>query len=253
MERRLGKQSAKKNANAEIVTIRRRQQRAAVTRQKIVKAAAVEFAAAGFDGTTTRSIATRANVPHGLVIYHFQTKLSVWRAVTEDALQFFHNEAARLIHELKGRDDVTLLREAQRLFIRISAKRPELNWILSHNVAKNSATLKSLIGSIIGKDIDRGIDLIRRVQSLGRYVEGDPAHLHYLFIGAASRIFTLAGEIERTMGQSPFDERFLERHMDLCQRLFFREPSGGKPRTMKVIVHHAEMTVSTLDDGGLAD
>ncbi len=247
----MAKRARTEHREAEVVKIRRRQSRATITRQKITDAAAAEFASSGFDGATTRSIAARAKVPHGLVIYHFETKLNVWRAVTENALRFFHSEISRRAEELKGSDDVTLLWEGQRLFIQISAKHPELNWILSHNVAEDAATLKSLVGDIIGDDIDRGIDLIRRVQRLGRYVEGDPAHLHYLFIGAASRIFTLAGEIERTMGQSPFDQRFLERHIELCQRLFFREPlSTG--RTMKVVVHHAEMTVLTSDDADTA-
>lgn len=222
----MAKKAKKENSDVEIVKIRRRQSRATVTRKKIVDAAAAEFAAAGFDGATTRSIAARAHVPHGLVIYHFETKANVWRAVTENALHFFHSEILRRAEELKGSDEVTLLREAQRLFIQISATRPELNWILSHNVANEPAQLSSLIADVIGKDIDRGIDLIRKVQKLGRYVDGDPAHLHFLFIGASSRIFTLSGEIGRTMGQSPFDERFLENHIKLCQSLFFREPAS---------------------------
>lgn len=220
----------KKRANVEIVKTRRRQARATLTRRKIVEAAAVEFASAGFDGATTRSIAARASIPHGLVIYHFETKLRVWEAVTENALRFFHHEFTKRMEELKGRDEVTRLREAQRLFIQISAKRPELNWILSHNVAEDSATIKPLITNIVGSDIDFTIYLIRKAQSLGRYVSGDPAHLHFLFIGAAARIFTLSGEIERTMSQSPFDQRFLKRHIELCQRLFFRAPGDTTAR-----------------------
>ena len=234
------------DSDVEIVKIRRRQARAAVTRQKILDAAAAEFASTGFDGATTRSIAARAEVPHGLVIYHFETKLSMWRAVIESALSYFHNEFTTRMIELEGCDDVTRLRECHRIFIRVSAKRPELTWILAHNFGVDSVALKSSVESIIGKDIDLTIDLIRKVQSLRQYVEGDPAHLHYLFIGAASRIFLMPVETER-IGASPFDDAFLERHVELCQRLFFRDPPGAKSRTTRIVIHHAEMTVSTAE------
>jgi hypothetical protein len=34
----------------------------------------------------------------------------------------------------------------------------------------------------------------------------------------------MAGEIRRTMDESPFDKTFLERHIMLCERLFWRQP-----------------------------
>jgi AcrR family transcriptional regulator len=219
--------------DVEIVNVRRRQGRAALTRQKIIEAGAAEFALAGFDGTTTRSIAARAKVPHGLVIYHFETKLNVWHAVTENVLKHFHSEFTKRMEELEGCDDVTRLREVQRIFIHFSAKRPELNWVLSHDGGEDAIRMHSLVETIIGQDIDLTIDLIRKAQRLGQYVKGDPAHLHYLFVGAASRIFMMSGELERTIGQSPFDEAFVERHIELCERLFFRDPPDSKPRKPK--------------------
>jgi TetR/AcrR family transcriptional regulator len=238
--------------DVEIVRIRRRQPRAALTRQKILDAAAAEFASAGFDGATTRSIAARAEVPHGLVIYHFETKFRVWHAVIENALNYFHSEFAARMAELEGCDDVTRLRECHRIFIRVSAKRPELNWVLSRNFDVDSVSMTKSVETIIGSDIDLTIDLIRKVQSRHQYVEGDPAHLHYLFVGAASRIFALSRELDR-IDQSPFDDAFLERHIELCRRLFFRDPPNTKPRTMKIVIHHAEMTVSAADHSDESD
>src|SRR5208283_4058743 len=77
---------------AEIVNVRRRQGRSAETRRKILEGALVEFATAGFEGATTRSIAQRAEVPHALVIYHFETKLGIWQAVVERALAEMHDQ-----------------------------------------------------------------------------------------------------------------------------------------------------------------
>lgn len=224
------KKVLKEDAETEIVKIRRRQGRAALTRQKILDAGSAEFALAGFDGTTTRAIATRAKVPHGLVIYHFESKLGMWYAVTEDVLNQLHSEFAQAIEQLEGRDAVTCLREIQRIFIRLAAKRPEVNWVLSHDVGEGPPRLQSLIEKFIGRDIDLVIHLIREAQRLGRYVEGDPAHLAYVSFGATSRIFMMSAEIERTMGQSPFDKAFVDRHIALCERLFFRDSPDTKPR-----------------------
>jgi TetR/AcrR family transcriptional regulator len=220
----------KKEAKIEIVKTRRRQGRAAITRQKILKAGAAEFAPGGFDGTTTRSIALRANVPHALVIYHFESKLGVWQAVQENVLNQLHGEFTRRMEELARCDTVTRLREAGRVLIRFAAKRPEVNWVLTQDVGEAAPRLQSVVEKIIGRDIDLTIGLIREAQSLGRYVEGDPAHLSYVYFGAASRIFMLSTELERTLGQSPFHNAFVEQHIELCERLFFRDPPDAKPR-----------------------
>jgi TetR/AcrR family transcriptional regulator len=219
----------KEYAEIEMVRFRRRQGRATITRQKILDAAAAEFGLAGFDGTTTRSIAARAKVAHGLVIHHFKTKEGVWQSVTEDVLHLLHSKLTKAMEELRGRDAATRLREAQRIFIRIAAKRPEVSWVLTRDVGRGAVRLQSLVEKIMGPDIDLAIDLTREAQSLGRYVKGDPAHLNYLFFGAASRIFMLSEEIKRSMGHSPFDEAFLEKHIELCQSLFFRDSPHAKP------------------------
>lgn len=221
-------------AKDEIVRVRRRQGRAARTRNNIIAAATAEFASSGFEGATTRSIAARADVPHGLVLYHFETKLGVWQAVIENALQDFHDRFRKRMKELDGLDDAMRLREFQRTFVYISAEHPELNWILSHEVGgegEDAARLNWVLENTIGEDVDISIDLISKAQAMGLYIEGDPAHLHYLFIGAASRVFDLAGEIGRTMKQSPFDQSFLERHINLIENLFWRKlPPTVAPR-----------------------
>lgn len=208
----------------DIVNVRKRQSRSVETRGKILAAAAAEFATAGFDGATSRSIAEHADVPHGLLIYHFKTKLGVWRAVMEQVIADFHDALVREAERHRDSDPVTALRALQRIFIDMSASRPELNMLISHEMGRDSDRLSWLLDKFIGRDIDLTIDLIRRAQQQGRFIAGDPAHLHFLFVGAASRVFLMPIEIQRTMGQSPFAEIFLEQHLALCQSLFFRDP-----------------------------
>ena len=215
--------SSDRGGIAGVVKIRKRQGRSIETRNKILAAATAAFAKAGFDGTTTRVIASHAEVPHSLLIHHFRTKLGVWRAVMEQAITDFHDELARETERHRSSDTVTALKALQRVFVHMSASRPELNWLMSHEMGRDSDRLSWLLEKIAGRDIDLAIDLIHRAQCEGRFIAGDPAHLHFLFVGAASRVFLMPSEIQRTMGCSPFDEDFLERHLSLCQNLFFRD------------------------------
>ena len=165
-----------------------------------------------------------AEVQHGLVIYHFQTKLGIWEAVIENAADIFHEGFQKKLDELKGCDAVTTLRGLHRNFIEMCATRPELHWLTSHEVGHPSTRLVWLIDRVFGADMKITTDLIRIAQSEKRYVEGDPYHLHFLFMGAAARAFMHGADVEHTMGESPFDPAFVERHVIYCERLFFREP-----------------------------
>jgi AcrR family transcriptional regulator len=53
-------------------------------RDRILEASERLFADRGFDRTSTASIAAAASVPHGLVFYHFKTKMDLLLAVVRD-------------------------------------------------------------------------------------------------------------------------------------------------------------------------
>jgi AcrR family transcriptional regulator len=53
-------------------------------RYRILEAAERLFAERGFDRTSTASIAAAASVPHGLIFYHFKTKMDLLLAVVRD-------------------------------------------------------------------------------------------------------------------------------------------------------------------------
>lgn len=213
----------------EIVQVRRRQSRSIEKRAKILTAAAQEFADHGFEGATTRSIAHRAGIRHALVIYHFDNKLGIWQAVMRDVFHWFTDAFRVRIEGLEGIDDVTKLRLLQADFIRLAAKHPELHWLMSHEAGHGGERLDWLLENLVQDGYELFRSLIEKAQSAGCYVEGDPGHLYYLFLGAAARIFMLSSEVERVVGRSPFTPEFVEEHIRLCQSLFFREPHR-KPR-----------------------
>jgi AcrR family transcriptional regulator len=53
-------------------------------RERILAAAEKLFAERGFDRTSTARIATEAGVPHGLIFYHFKTKMDLLLALIWD-------------------------------------------------------------------------------------------------------------------------------------------------------------------------
>ena len=210
-------------ADAEnIVKVRRRQDRSIQTRLAILESAKVEFASNGFGGATTRAIAERACVRHGMLVYHFENKLGVWQAMMEQFLKTWSERLLAAVRALIMIDEVAALRAFQRTFVEMSAADPDAHWLMSDMSRDASDRVSSLIDRLIGRDIEVFVDLIRRVQAKGQLIEGDPSHLYYAFIGASSRIFMVPTEVARVTGQSPFSHAFVEEHIRICERMFFR-------------------------------
>ena len=209
----------------DLVRVRRRQSRAIETRAKILEAAIAEFADKGFEGASTRVIADGAEVRHALLIYHFQNKRGIWEAVMSDVLTSYREAFNRRLAGLEGVDDVTKLQLLHADFIRMSAARPELHWLMSHEAGKWGERIEWIADNLLDGNFSTFTALIRSAQAAGRYVEGEPIHLHYVFLGAAARIFMLAGEVRKTAGRSPFEDDFIEEHIAICRALFFRDPT----------------------------
>lgn len=210
---------------ADIVRVRRRQARSIETRARIIEAATQEFADRGFDGASTRTIATSADVRHALIIYHFESKKTLWEVVMRDVLASFNDAFAARLAGLRGVDDVSKLKLLQADFIRLSAERPALHWLMSREAGVRSERIEWIVRELLGGTTEIFESLIRSVQAKGRYVDGDATHLHYVFLGAAARIYMLSAEVEIVTGRSPFDPLFVEEHVSLCLELFHR--GGG--------------------------
>ena len=202
------------------------QQRALDTRRRIVEAAIEEFGNLGYEGASTRAVAAAAGVQHTLITYHFKSKEGLWRAAITSLLADYTTSYEERLHGLRGVDDVTKLRLIHEDFIRLSVQNLGLHRMMHHVAGGPSSQLDWLVEEYLRKTFDSRADLIRSAQKQGRFVEGDPYHLEYVFIGAVTRILMLASEVEQIMGRSPLDPAFLDEHVRICLGLFFREPSA---------------------------
>jgi AcrR family transcriptional regulator len=202
---------------------RRRQARAVDTRERILAAALAEFAEHGFAGASTRAVATAAGVQHPLVSYHFESKEGLWRAVLEATVGAFMQQFKVRLAGLRGVDDITKLRLVQEDFIRFAAANPYFHLLMSQEARRSTRRLSWLVKEFVQPYFAEITALIASAQRAGRYVDGDPSHLQYLFIGATTRIFSLDAEVKLIAGASPFSAVMLEQHVAACLGLFFRD------------------------------
>jgi AcrR family transcriptional regulator len=200
------------------------QQRAIDTRRKIVEAAIDEFARNGYEGASTRAIAAAAGLQHTLVTYHFEGKEGLWREAIASILTTYAANFTARLEGLRGVDDVTTLRLLHEDFIRFAATNLNFHRLMAHVASAPSRQLDWLVEAYLRNTFDSRAELIRSAQKAGRYVEGDPYHLEYIFIGAVTRIFMLGAEVEKIMRRSPYDPAFVDEHVRVCLGLFFRDP-----------------------------
>jgi TetR/AcrR family transcriptional regulator len=211
----------------QIVRQRRRQQRSIDTRERILEAATSEFAEHGYEGASTRNVAIHAGVRHPLVVYHFKSKEGLWRAVLTSLNERFVKMYQTRLEGLRGVDAPTKLRLILADFIRFSAENPAFHWLMSHEASKGGRRMNWLVEEYVRSFFKEITDLIRASQKAGRFVEGDPHHLLYIFVGAVTHLFMLAAEVKKVSGKNPNALPYIEEHVKLCLGLFFQEP--GEP------------------------
>ncbi len=117
------------------------------TKLAIIKAATVEFAKHGFEGSSLRNIAKGAGTTHGLIRHHFGSKDDVFYAVIDYSLNIFGQSEVQIISDLSPEDfqkPEVLIAAHKRIMYNmaiISAKNPEMMRILMHEGSVKSERL----------------------------------------------------------------------------------------------------------------
>jgi TetR/AcrR family transcriptional regulator len=200
---------------------RRKQQRTIDTRQKIMKAALVEFALRGFENTSTREIAESARVPHSLVIYHFGGKEDLWYETVKEAVGMYTRRSFGDLEPVGEGDPATRLKKIFARYIRFSAEFPDFFRMMTHENLVESKRLSWLVKNHVAPSATHLTDLIRRAQKQGSFVKGDPLRLLYMFLGTATVLYRSARELELLTGKAQGAPAAINNHIELCERLFF--------------------------------
>ena len=204
---------------------RSEQARSRATKSAIIDAALVEFAHLGFDGATTRAIATRAEVNPALIAHHFGNKDDLWRAVAEHLFGMYAKRIQLRREGLTGVDRPTLTRLILREFILMSAEVPEFHRFMMQANLGDSERMDWVFERFLYPGAEAEATFLGDAQEYGLVPGADPRHLRFLFIGAATSIFTFSKEFEHLIGDDPFNEEVVDRHVDLVLRVFW-SPEG---------------------------
>ncbi|WP_417593227.1 TetR/AcrR family transcriptional regulator [Parasphingorhabdus sp.] len=199
---------------------RKEQSRAIETKNAILNAALIEFSNKGFDGASTREIAERADVNHRLIGHHFGNKELLWQATAKQVFGDYVSQQRERYRGLDGVDEPTVLRLMLREFILFSAKTPQLHRFMVQANESGKKRLEWLIKNHLSPGISLDLMLLEKAQKSGMLRSGNLMHLRYLFIGAATSVFTLAEEYEFMAKENPFDEDFVEKHVEMVLSLF---------------------------------
>ncbi|MEL6386212.1 MAG: TetR family transcriptional regulator [Pseudomonadota bacterium] len=194
----------------------RTQERSGVTQAKLVEAAILEFTERGYDGVTLRDIETAANVQRGLVKYHFGGKEGLFRAVVDTL--FGELEEYRRSRQEAEQDLSPKERLAYRIrsFVRYSARRPELNRLMSQEGKHDSWRLRYILDAFLRRAVNNTKDMA--VAHLSLTSEAF-CHWYYLYVGSGAFVFSMAPEAQKLFGIDVMTEEFIDRHAHLVANM----------------------------------
>lgn len=202
---------------------RRTTKRSQKVRKRILDAALECFGAFGFEGTSTRAVADRADVTHTLVLYHFQSKDQLWIETMDAALRAYTQEMDAHL-ENSGNDGAgAALRTFIEQFIRMSARQPQIHRILTMASNQGTTRLAWVIDNFLRDHFGKVCDIIRAAQKEGAVRQCDPARLYYLIIGACGTPFTISTEYRALTGRNVFSETEIMRNIAFLYELVFVE------------------------------
>ncbi len=208
-------------------TRRKPQQRAVQTKEAILEAALLEFADHGFEGASLRRIGEHAGINHRLIQHHFGCKEMLWKATATYVLGQLEQRLSERAKGLAGVNEIEFLRLIFREFILFSAACPALNrFMLQANYS--SERMDWFIENILTASELAPLTLIARAQKAGVFIEGDPARLHYVFIGAATSIFAYGTEFKQVTGHDPYDDQIINDHIKMMESIFMKSPAKTK-------------------------
>jgi AcrR family transcriptional regulator len=187
-------------------------------RAALLESALVEFGAKGFDGASTRAIASRVQAHQPQINYHFESKTALWTAAV-DHLFGLLREAFRGVFPAKPTEIgvpalAAAFADGIRRLVRFVAEHPELNQIMVHEGTAPSDRLTWLTETHV-KPFFNGIRPAWQVlRDAGVAAPIASEILYYVLIGGASLPYVNAAEVRLLTGRDPDDPKWIDAHAD---------------------------------------
>jgi TetR/AcrR family transcriptional regulator len=187
-------------------------------REALLESALVEFGAKGFDGASTRAIASRIHAHQPQINYHFESKSALWTAAVEHLFGLLR-ETLRGVFPAKPTEIgipalAAAFADGIRRLVRFVAAHPELNQIMVHEGTAPSSRLTWLTETHV-KPFFNGIrPAWQMLRDAGVAAPIDSEILYYVLIGGASLPYVNAAEVRLLTGRDPNDSTWIDSHAD---------------------------------------
>jgi len=187
-------------------------------REALLESALVEFGAKGFDGASTRAIASRVQAHQPQINYHFESKTALWRAAVDHLFGLLWKAFDGAIPA-----DLTGIRvpalaagfaDGIRRFVRFAAEHPELNQIMVHEGTAASDRLTWMTKTHVKPFFDGIRPAWQTLRDAGIAAPIDNEIFYYVLIGAASLPYVNAPEFRLLTGRDPKNPSWIDAHAD---------------------------------------
>ncbi len=200
------------NADKPVKRTRRTQERAEITRAKLVEAGKLLFSERGFDAVSVRDLETAAGVKRNLLAYHFDDKETLWK-VSADAIigimRSEYDQRLAIMKEISGRETLAFV---VRFYVYFHARHPQLSRLMSREAIHHSWRTQYLIETHVRPSTLQMEKLVHEIKGLDRDAF---IHWYYIMISSTSTIFSFSAECEELFGVDPCEESRVKAHAEM--------------------------------------
>jgi len=200
--------------------------RSGTTRDRLIAAAAAEFATRGFDGAKVDRIATRARINKAMLYYHFDGKAALYREILREMFDAVGASVAEV--RQAGASPEDQIRSFIRAVAREALTRPNFPAIWLREIAEGGRHIDASIAVLMRRILDTLIEILAEGRAAGVFVEAHPL-VTQMSIVAPLLLFAAS---------APLRERFGHLVPALATK-----PSIGE------LIHHVEVTTLALLTG----
>lgn len=175
---------------------------------QILHAAEQEFAAKGFEGTTTADIAAAADLPKANVHYYFGTKENIYSAVLDNILDLWLDEADYWITPERAPADAFAGYIQSK--IASARDRPEASRIYATELLRGAPHIKQFLHFSLRNRVAGLVTVIDGWVAAGKIRPVDATHLLFCIWAMTQTYADFAVQIGAVLGKPVLDEQVFE-------------------------------------------
>ncbi|MFG3451565.1 TetR/AcrR family transcriptional regulator [Stutzerimonas stutzeri] len=187
--------------------------------ERILSAAAEEFARHGFKGTSMNAIALRAGLPKANLHYYFNNKLSLYVEVMRHILDLWDNA---FDHLTVDDDPATALAGYIRTKMEFSRKQPQASKIFAMEVISGCECLSEHFSEDYRAWFRGRAAVLQAWSDAGKMDPIDPMHLIFLIWSSTQHYADFSDQIRRITGQRRVTKDDIERGTDTLIRVILK-------------------------------